>query len=47
MPSVQQVDVVVVGGGAAGFFAVIRCAESNPKASVVILEKGREVPQKV
>lgn len=39
--------VIIVGGGAAGFFAAIRCAELNPKAKVTILERGREVLGKV
>jgi len=32
------VDLIVVGGGAAGFFAAITCAENSGK-SVLILEK--------
>jgi predicted Rossmann fold flavoprotein len=31
-------SVVVVGGGAAGFFAAIACAEANPAASVTLVE---------
>lgn len=30
--------VVVVGGGAAGYFAAITCAETNPAAQVLLLE---------
>ena len=30
--------VIVVGGGAAGFFAAIACAEANPSAHVVLYE---------
>ena len=30
--------VVIAGGGAAGFFAAITCAETNPDADVVLLE---------
>lgn len=40
-------DVVVVGGGAAGFFAAINMAEQNPKLKVAILERGKEGLQKV
>ena len=40
------VDLVVVGGGAAGFFAAITCAEQSAK-SVVILEKSTQLLQKV
>ena len=40
-------QALIVGGGAAGFFAAITFAESNPGACVAILEKGREVLQKV
>jgi len=39
--------VIVIGGGAAGFFAAIRCAESNPDADVRILEKGSRFLDKV
>ncbi|WP_166967101.1 BaiN/RdsA family NAD(P)/FAD-dependent oxidoreductase [Yeosuana marina] len=35
-------DVIIVGGGAAGFFAAINIAEQNPKLSVAILERGKE-----
>jgi predicted Rossmann fold flavoprotein len=40
-------DVIVVGGGAAGFFAAINIAEQNPKLKVTILERGKEGLQKV
>ena len=39
--------VIVVGGGAAGFFGAITCAEAAPGAEVLILEKGPEFLQKV
>ena len=39
----ETYDLVVAGGGAAGFFAAITFAESHPRARVVILEKSREV----
>ena len=32
--------VAIAGGGAAGFFAAIACAEAAPGARVIILEKG-------
>lgn len=40
-------DVIIVGGGAAGFFAAINIAELNPKLKVAILERGKEGLQKV
>lgn len=40
-------NIIIIGGGAAGFFAAIRLAERYPKASVMILERGKEVLQKV
>ncbi|PWK19037.1 BaiN/RdsA family NAD(P)/FAD-dependent oxidoreductase [Xanthomarina spongicola] len=40
-------DVIIVGGGAAGFFAAINIAEQNPKLKVAILERGKEGLQKV
>ncbi len=39
--------IIIIGGGAAGFFAAITVAESNPNAEVVILEKGKNVLHKV
>jgi hypothetical protein len=38
---------VVVGGGAAGFFAAITCAEAMPDAVVTLLEKGAQFLGKV
>lgn len=43
----NQYDVIIVGGGAAGFFAAINIAEQNPKLKVAILERGMEGLQKV
>ena len=40
-------DLIVVGGGPAGFFAAIRCAELNPKLRVLIIEKARQTLGKV
>ena len=40
-------DVVVAGGGPAGFFAAIRCAELNPRLRVLILEKASQPLGKV
>jgi predicted Rossmann fold flavoprotein len=40
-------DVVIAGGGPAGFFAAIRCAELNPKLRVLILEKASQTLGKV
>lgn len=35
-------NVIVIGGGAAGFFAAINIAEQNPNLKVTILERGKE-----
>lgn len=43
----QPVDVVIAGGGAAGFFAAVTCAEANPSQRVVLLEKSPELLAKV
>jgi hypothetical protein len=40
-------QIIVVGGGAAGFFAAIKCAEVLPGADVTILERGSEFLAKV
>lgn len=39
--------VVVAGGGAAGFFAAITCAQANKDAEVIILEKTNKLLSKV
>ncbi len=43
----KQADVIVIGGGAAGFFTAINAAEKNPKLKIIILERGKEVLTKV
>lgn len=43
----QNFDIIIVGGGAAGFFTAINIVEKNPKIKVAILERGAEVLQKV
>ena len=40
-------DVLIVGGGAAGFFTAINVATFNPKLKVAILERGKNVLSKV
>jgi predicted flavoprotein YhiN len=40
-------DVIIAGGGPAGFFAAIRCAELNPNLKVLILEKASQTLGKV
>ena len=43
----KQYDVVIAGGGAAGFFTAINIAERNPRLTIAILERGKEVLAKV
>lgn len=40
-------DVIVIGGGAAGFFTAINAAEANRELKILILERGKEVLTKV
>lgn len=40
-------DIIIVGGGAAGFFAAINIAEKYPELKVTLLERGKEGLQKV
>lgn len=50
MPQLDQHktwDVIAAGGGPAGFFAAIRCAELNPDLKVLILEKASQTLGKV
>jgi len=39
--------IVVLGGGAAGFFGAIACAEANPEQAVILLEKSPKLLSKV
>ena len=43
----QNFDIIIVGGGAAGFFTAINTVEKNPKLKVAILERGKDVLSKV
>jgi predicted Rossmann fold flavoprotein len=43
----QNFDILIVGGGAAGFFTAINIVEKKPKTKVAILERGSEVLGKV
>lgn len=40
-------NVVVIGGGAAGFFGAIACAQANPALKVILLEKTNKLLSKV
>jgi predicted flavoprotein YhiN len=48
-PAVRQAayPIVVLGGGAAGFFGAIACAEANPGVPVLLLEKSPKLLSKV
>ncbi|MFM7407041.1 MAG: NAD(P)/FAD-dependent oxidoreductase [Cuspidothrix sp.] len=39
--------IVVIGGGAAGFFGAITCAQANPQAQVTLIEASRQPLAKV
>lgn len=43
----KQYDVIIIGGGAAGFFAAINIADKNPNLKITILERGSNVLTKV
>jgi predicted Rossmann fold flavoprotein len=43
----MAISVIVIGGGAAGYFAAIACAEANPNMQVTLLEKSAHTLQKV
>ena len=34
-------DVLIIGGGAAGFFTAVNTAEKLPNAKIAILERGK------
>lgn len=43
----QALQVVVIGGGAAGFFGALACAKSHPHVQVTLLEASRQPLAKV
>jgi predicted Rossmann fold flavoprotein len=43
----SKYDIIIVGGGAAGFFTAINIADKNPKLKIAILERGKSVLEKV
>lgn len=43
----NKFDIIVIGGGAAGFFTAINAAEMDPESKILILERGKEVLTKV
>jgi predicted Rossmann fold flavoprotein len=43
----EKWDLIVIGGGAAGFFGAISAANQNKDLKVLILEKGKRVLEKV
>jgi len=42
-----KADLIIIGGGAAGFFTAINAAERSPNLKIIILERGKEVLTKV
>lgn len=43
----SKYDIIIIGGGAAGFFSAINIANKNPNLKIAILERGKEVLSKV
>jgi len=39
--------IAVIGGGAAGFFGAINCAQQNPQKQVILFEKSGKLLTKV
>ena len=44
---IMQMEIAIIGGGAAGFFAAITVKENYPQAHVVIFEKSKKLLSKV
>ena len=43
----NYLEVIVIGGGAAGFFGAIACKEANPRCRVTLIEAGQKPLTKV
>lgn len=44
---ISKYNIILVGGGAAGFFTAINIAQKNPNYKIAILERGKSVLEKV
>jgi predicted Rossmann fold flavoprotein len=40
-------DIIIIGGGAGGFFSAIKAKEENPDAKIIVLEKNNKLLSKV
>lgn len=47
MPILSVFDLIIIGGGAAGFFGAVQAAEMNPGLKILILEKTNKLLSKV
>lgn len=47
MTASEKIQTIILGGGAAGFFAAIACAEENPSGRVTLLERSSNLLAKV
>ncbi len=45
--ALKPIRIVVIGGGAAGFFGAVTCASAHPHTQVTLLEAGRQPLSKV
>jgi predicted Rossmann fold flavoprotein len=43
----SKYDIIIIGGGAAGFFTAINIAEKNSSLKIALLERGKNVLEKV
>ena len=43
----QEIDLAILGGGAAGFFSAISAAEKFPNKKVILFEKSQHLLSKV
>lgn len=47
LSKLNSMKIVVIGGGAAGFFGAIACANTHPHTNVILLEAGQQPLAKV
>src|SRR5690242_16363410 len=44
---IKKLRLIVIGGGAAGFFCAVNAARMNPKLEVILVEKSNKLLSKV